>query len=94
LVVARMEMEMYFLTFKKKSHHAVLLVSLYNNLSTLFHIPETQAEPKIQPDSVADNLHRKAVILISEITQPGQTPVGPKDFAEWSAKITTVETRR
>ena len=28
------------------------------------HIPETHTEPKIQPDSVADNLCGKAVILI------------------------------
>jgi hypothetical protein len=30
----------------------------------------------------------------TEITQPGQTPVGPKDLAGESVKITTVETRR
>jgi hypothetical protein len=30
----------------------------------LFHIPEAQTESKVQPDRVADNLHRKAVILI------------------------------
>jgi hypothetical protein len=33
-------------------------------------------------------------LVESEITQPGQTPVGPKDFAGWNAKITTGETRR
>jgi hypothetical protein len=30
----------------------------------LFHIPDTQTESKVLPDGVADNLHRKAVILI------------------------------
>ncbi len=34
------------------------------------------------------------LVSISEITQPGQTPVGPKDFAEWIGKITTVGTHR
>ena len=35
-----------------------------------------------------------AGVIGSEITQPEQTPVGPKDFAEWSVKITTGGTRR
>jgi hypothetical protein len=30
----------------------------------LFHIPEAQTEPKVQPHGVANNLYRKAVILI------------------------------
>jgi hypothetical protein len=30
----------------------------------LFHIPDAQTESEVQPDGVADNLHRKAVILI------------------------------
>jgi hypothetical protein len=29
-----------------------------------FPIPETQTEPKVQPDSVADDLYRKAMMLI------------------------------
>ena len=35
-----------------------------------------------------------AAKIDTEITQLGQTPVGPKDFAGWSAKITTGGTRR
>jgi hypothetical protein len=30
----------------------------------LFHIPKAQAKSEVQPDRVADNLHRKAVMLI------------------------------
>ena len=30
----------------------------------LFHIPETQTEPKVQPHGVADDLNGKAMILI------------------------------
>jgi hypothetical protein len=30
----------------------------------LFHVPEAQTKSDVQPDSVADDLHRKAVILI------------------------------
>lgn len=29
-----------------------------------FHIPEAEAEPKVQPHSVTDNFNRKAMILI------------------------------
>ena len=35
-----------------------------------------------------------SAIGTAEITQLGQTPVGPKDFAEWIVQITTAGTHR